>query len=211
MRIVSISDTHNLQAKLPIIPDGDVLIHAGDLTMGGSLSEISYGLDWFANLPHRRKILVAGNHDFAFERDADRAVALVPSNVSYLRDRGTTINGVNFWGSPYQPEFMAWAFNLPRGKPLERVWALIPDDVDVLVTHGPPFGILDRINSGRRPNVGCEALRSRIAQLRRLRLHVFGHIHEGYGMVDLNEQRYVNASICDVGYQPVNESIVVDI
>ncbi len=196
---------------MPVIPDGDILVHAGDLTMRGSLSEVAIALEWLADLPHQHKIIIAGNHDFAFEDHTEAAQSLVPSNMTYLCDQGTVIAGVHFWGSPYQPEFFDWAFNKPRGEALERIWAQIPEDVNVLVTHGPPHGILDLVPRGRGEHVGCEALRDRLAQLHHLRLHVFGHIHEGYGTVESGGCQFVNASSCTADYEPVNEPIVVDL
>lgn len=137
MRLVLLSDTHNFHLRMPPPPAGDVIIHAGDLTSSGTLEEIRLFFEWFATLPHASKIVIAGNHDFGFERTAEAAEALVPPNVTYLRDRGTEIGGFKVWGSPWQPWFGDWAFNLRRGPDIAEKWALIPDDVDVLVTHGP--------------------------------------------------------------------------
>ena len=128
-------------------------------------------------------------------------------DVHYLQDRGVLIDGVRVWGSPWQPRFFDWAFNLDRGPLLAEKWALIPGDTDILVTHGPPFGTLDLTPRGDR--VGCEALAARLNDLR-VRLHVFGHIHHGYGVVERGQRISVNASICDERYLPVNAPIVVD-
>lgn len=215
MRLVLVSDTHGLHRRMPPVPDGDVLVHAGDLTSYGTLAGVRDAVAWLAALPHRHKVCVAGNHDWAFERHPVEAEALVPPGVTYLRDRGATLGGVRFWGSPWQPEFNAWAFNLPRGAALARVWARIPDDVQVLVTHGPPFGVLDRVDQGSgfrgTRHVGCEDLARRVAALPDLRVHVFGHVHEGYGMLELGGRRFVNASTTTVRYEPVNAPVVVDL
>lgn len=208
MRLILLSDTHNLHLRMPPVPDGDVLIHAGDLTGMGTLPEIAKFFEWFGGLPHRHKVVIAGNHDFAFERDPARAEALVPEDVVYLRDAGIEIAGLRIWGSPWQPWFGDWAFNLERGPEIATRWALIPDDVQVLVTHGPPHGVLDETLGGER--AGCEDLGLRIRELPDLRLHVFGHIHEGYGRVDGDGLIYVNASICDVAYVPRNAPVVVE-
>ena len=127
---------------------------------------------------------------------------------AYLSDSGRTIDGVRVWGSPWQPWFYDWAFNLPRGAALAAKWALIPDGTDVLVTHGPPLGVLDTTLRGEP--VGCAALRGRVAQLRP-RLHLFGHIHEAYGVVDHDGTLFVNASNCTLAYEPDNAAIVVDL
>ena len=111
--------------------------------------------------------------------------------------------------SPYQPEFCDWAFNLPANSPqIKQVWSKIPDDVDVLITHGPPAGILDKTFDGIR--VGCPQLLQRIKQVKR-RLHVFGHIHEGYGREEHDSTIFVNASTCTLSYKPTQPPIVVDI
>src|SRR5690606_27797878 len=133
--------------------------------------------------------------------------AAVPG-LTYLRDAGVEIDGVRFWGSPWQPEFFDWAFNLPRGEALAARWALVPEDTDVLITHGPPRGILDRTVTGTP--VGCDDLRAALDRLAP-RLHVFGHIHEAYGRVEGPRTTFVNASVCDVRYRAVNDPVVVDL
>ena len=193
------------------LPDGDVLVHAGYMTGRGSLDEISAFMDWFAAQPHAHKVLIAGNHDFAFERSPEAAELLVPPGVTYLRDSGCVIDGVRFWGSPWQPWFHDWAFNLDRGPALGAKWALIPDDVQVLVTHGPRHGILDTVAWPRGARVGCEALAARIPSLGALRVHVFGHIHEAHGVEVTGGVTYVNACVCDLGYAPANAPVCVDL
>lgn len=217
MRIVCISDTHLHQDFS--IPPGDVLIHAGDGTSVGTQKEVTRWLNWIAAQPHRKKIVVAGNHDFLFERDPDLAALLMPDSIDYLQDSGTRFRGVKFWGSPWQPAFNNWAFNLPRGPQLEEKWKLIPNDTDVLITHSPPFGILDKVHprphgvAVQAPDVdvplGCEALHSRVQALRP-QVHVFGHIHDSYGTQILGKTIFVNACICDEEYKPTNPPIVID-
>ncbi|HXI19444.1 MAG TPA: metallophosphatase domain-containing protein [Gemmatimonadales bacterium] len=211
MRLVLISDTHGLHRQMPALPAGDLLVHAGDLTAAGTLEQVAEFCSWFGGLPHSHKVVIAGNHDFAFERDATRAEALIPDGVTYLRDAGVTIEGLRMWGSPWQPWFQDWAFNLRRGPELAAKWAQIPEDVQVLVTHGPPYGVLDRTLGPPPRRVGCEALAARLPALTRLRLHLFGHIHEAYGRVERDGRTSVNASICDVAYAPVNLPVVIDL
>lgn len=187
------------------VPSGDVLIHAGDATFQGRYEEIAAFAHWFLGLPHEHKIFVPGNHDWAFQLAPENAVAFLPG-VHVLNDSGLEIDGVKFWGSPWQPEFMGWAFNLPRGAELKAKWDLIPDDTDVLITHGPPQGIADFVARGER--VGCEELREALVRVQP-RLHVFGHIHGGYGRYDMGGTTFVNASVCDEGYRPLNAPIVV--
>jgi Icc-related predicted phosphoesterase len=126
----------------------------------------------------------------------------------YLLDEELELEGLKFYGSPYQPEFCNWAFNLPRGPQLARKWAKIPDDTDVLITHGPPGGILDRVAGGEL--VGCNDLRKRVKEINP-KLHVFGHIHEAYGWHWEDKTIFVNAANCDLGYNPINKPVVVEI
>lgn len=186
-------------------------MHAGDMTERGTLDELEAFFEWFAALPYPHKIVIAGNHDFALERQARAAEALVPDGVTYLRDAATVVEGATFWGSPWQPWFHNWAFNVPRGEAIARKWWLIPGDVQVLLTHGPPHGILDTVLGIPARHVGCEALRARLPELEHLQLHVFGHTHEAYGSADSDGCRFVNASICDVAYVPVNAPGVIDL
>src|SRR5438552_15630492 len=124
MRIVSVADTHLFHGDL-VVPDGDVLVHAGDLCRGGDLDELREAAAWLAGLPNRHKVIVAGNHDWAFVNEPERARAAI-APMTYLEDAGATIDGVRFYGSPWQPAFHDWAFNLPRGPQLAAVWANIP-------------------------------------------------------------------------------------
>lgn len=209
MRIVCISDTHSLHRNLSV-PDGDLLIHAGDCLGAGTLEELDVLNDWLGSLPHKHKILIAGNHDWCFQHTPELAQERV-THAQYLQDSGVCIEGVRIWGSPWTPEFMDWAFNLPRGQALAEKWATIPQDTDLLITHGPPAGILDSVPCGPHDlSVGCADLEQAVAN-RSIKLHVFGHIHEGYGMVDRNGCRYVNASTCTERYRPVNLPVVLEL
>jgi len=190
MRIVAVADTHLYHRELRV-PDGDVFVHAGDLCRSGHVRELAIALDWIGELPHRRKVVVAGNHDWAFAREPAAALALLPKSVDYLQDAGVDIGGVRFWGSPWQPEFGGWAFNLPRGKALAARWASIPERVDVLVTHGPPRGIGDRTSTSQRE--GCDQLLARVSVLGPS-LHLFGHIHEDGGAWEVGATWFANVT-----------------
>lgn len=230
MKIVMISDTHNKHNKL-VIPDGDMIIHAGDATGLGRSDELRKFINWFGSLPHKHKIIIAGNHDWGLEGDqnnwdrfhsrrggmftiddmpANKAMALhmfKQYGIHYLENKSITIDCIKIYGSPYQPEFGGWAFNKYRGPDIKKEWDQIPDDVNILVTHGPPYQILDEVDHG--DFVGCEELHNRIKRLSDLKLHVFGHIHEGRGMKMHNGVTYINASALDENYLPYKEACFV--
>lgn len=192
------------------IPDGDVLVHAGDFTMQGRAAEINEFNEQLARLPHKHKVVIAGNHDIGFETHSEDARALL-TNATYLEDSGVEIEGVKFWGSPWQPQFFDWAFNLERGEALKEKWQKIPEDTDVLITHGPPRMILDMApREGRLAvaNVGCDDLREEILERIKPKYHIFGHIHEGYGWRKVEGITFINASILNGRYQIQNKPIV---
>lgn len=205
-RLVLLSDTHGYHDTLRV-PDGDVLVHAGDFCTSGKEMQARAFAKWFAKQPHAHKVVVAGNHDRCLELDMSLGEKLF-EGATYLLDREATVGGLRIYGSPWQPEFLSWAFNLPRGEALREVWSQIPTGIDVLVTHGPPWGILDRTVSGDL--VGCEELLAAVARVRP-RLHLFGHIHEGAGSHRHERTLFVNASVCTVAYTPTNPILVVDV
>ena len=207
-RIVTISDTHSRHRKISTMPEGDILIHSGDATNRGGIDEIADFNQWLGELPYKHKIFVAGNHDWLFERSPEFAPTLM-SNAHYLRDNFIVVEGLKIYGAPWQPRFFDWAFNLDRGAAIAQKWRMIPADIDVLITHGPPYGILDEVPY-RHEHVGCEELLP-VVQRIKPRAHIFGHIHAGYGMVEQGGIKFVNASICNEAYQPVNAPIVIDL
>lgn len=194
-RFVLISDTHGHQ---PSLPDGDILLHAGDHTMTGSRQETEAAMEWLGAQAARYKqvVIVGGNHDWFLYHLSGQAgreavaafVHKYGENIMYLEDQlgvVPTANGeepIFIYGSPVQPEFCNWAWNQSRGEEIRRTWDRIPSrgccaGVDILMTHGPAHGILDWIGKDR---VGCEDLREALARVQP-RLHVFGHIHCAYG------------------------------
>lgn len=215
MKLVCISDTHEFEDQIQL-PVGDVLIHAGDIIYRGeeTVALIKF-LTWMKAQPFQHKILIAGNHDFCFETSrAGHARQLCKdAGVIYLQDDGVQIDGINFWGSPWQPWFYDWAFNAYRGKDIAYHWSKIPDDTNVLITHGPVKGILDGAPSGfnKIEHVGCEDLADRIGNLPNIKAHICGHIHNGYGHVEIAGVHFVNASICTEEYQPINAPIVIEV
>ncbi len=191
VRIVAMADTHGHHRTLQV-PDGDIVIHAGDLTERGGRQEVAEVARFLSSLPHRHKIVVAGNHDFLFQEEPQVARALMQSHgLIYLEDSEVILEGLRIWGSPWQPWFYDWAFNLQRGPDLDTKWQLIPRGVDVLVTHGPPAGMGDLCDGGRR--VGCGDLLRHLDRVKP-RLHLFGHIHEDRGEWRHDATRIINVT-----------------
>lgn len=205
------------------LPEGDVLIHAGDWTHRGEGTLTIKFLEWFEAQNYKHKVFIAGNHDFYPERDPEHfkyLLNLYAPTCVYLQDSGTIIGNYKFYGSPIQPWFHDWAFNRQRGPEIQQTWDLIPDDTEVLITHGPVLGYGDKLSMrGSEPgkHIGCANLLSTIdARLKRLVLHVSGHIHEGRGIykhfAPWGEVQLVNASSLDDRYRmPDNKPIVIEL
>jgi len=189
-RIVCLSDAHGSYRKVKI-PEGDVLILAGDMTRKGDLQDWIKLNEFLGTLPHLHKICVAGNGDYCFQEEPAKARKIL-SKALYLQDEKTELLGLKIYGSPWQPRFLDMAFNLERGTALQEVWAKIPVDTDILITHCPPRGILDKTALGQ--HIGCEELKARIEELK-LKLHVFGHVHESRGVLKQGETTFVNAAV----------------
>ena len=206
LRLVLLSDTHGRHDDLDV-PDGDILVHAGDFTKSGTEREVASFGAFLKRMPHAAKCIVAGNHDFLFERQPERAREYL-GDVHYLFDSGASVHGLEVWGSPWQPWFHDWAFNLPRGPKLAERWAMVPSGLDLLITHSPPAGVLDRTFRGER--VGCEDLSAALERIAP-KLHVFGHIHEDRGAhIGPDGRLSLNACNLNLRYQPVHAPMVVD-
>lgn len=212
MRILATSDTHTYNDELLLMIDRvykdesfDVFVHAGDFTNIGSIFDVERFNDMLGKIPAEHKIVIAGNHDWCLQTERWVAEGEI-TNATYLRDSSITIDGVKFYGSPWTPEFMDWAFNLSPAY-LQDAWSIIPEDVDVLITHGPAKGILDY-------DLGCKYLFDRIQRLKNLKAHIFGHIHEGYGRTNIDGVEHLNAAFCSpairgIGYAPQNAPILL--
>lgn len=176
MRIVATSDTHGNHPDPKTVPDGDVFVHCGDFTNYGRPGEIARFAAWLRELPHEHKLVIPGNHDLSFE-DKTATDADLGDGVTLLIDQQIVINGKTFYGSPWTPRFGDWAFMYDH-RIADYVWKLIPDNTDVLITHGPSFGVLDK--TIYRENAGCVALNNRVFEVKP-KLHLHGHIHEARG------------------------------
>jgi Icc-related predicted phosphoesterase len=216
-RITFISDTHTKHDKVTgFLTGGDLLVHAGDLTGRGYITEIENFMTWYDNIDnYDTKVFIAGNHDFGFENDNEKVKGLLTGykTIEYLQDDLLMVGDdydkmVKIWGTPWQPEFHNWAFNLPRGEKLKEKWDMIPMNTDILITHGPPFGKLDYVPYDS-VNVGCEELMKRVEEIKP-KIHVFGHIHEGYGYVFDGTTHFINAAVLNGRYEFRNKPITID-
>ena len=216
MRFVAISDTHGKHQEIQL-PPGDVLIHAGDISARGKEQEVKSFLDWFSALPYTYKIFIAGNHDFFLEKKSEQEIKkIIPPGIIYLNDSGINIEGINVWGSPVTPWFYDWAFNRHRGHPIKKHWSMIPDETNILVTHGPAYGILDTTISGE--SVGCEDLlyyirrreRNNTEENKNPFTHICGHIHEAYGQHHVKGIHYINACVLDAQYMHNNAPVIFE-
>lgn len=237
MRFVAVSDTHLSE---PELPEGDVLLHAGDLTYNGTVPEVSKAARWLGEQTKRYKhvVVIAGNHDWLFQKDRTLAQRIMQdSHLTYLEDKAITIcpdgsqligtgfypesSGITIYGSPWQPNFNNWAFNLPRGNPLKEKWDMIPKGIDILMTHGPPYNILDGVGQDNEDvypeddslsieHVGCYDLREAVNKVKP-KFHIFGHVHASYGLINYEGTTFINASIMNEAYDPEHKPWVFEL
>jgi len=215
VKLVVVSDTHNNNDI--VIPYGDILIHCGDFTMKGTSSEVLAFCDWLESQRHPHKVVICGNHDMGLEfesqpRSPEMAIAYkrLKGLCTLLQNSSANIEGLKFWGSPYTPYISKkskMGFQ-DSSENLIKYWEQIPENIDVLITHGPPRNFGDRILLGK--NVGCENLLKRVLEVKP-RYHLFGHIHEAYGTYKMNNCVFVNAAICNLLYNPIHPPVVIDV
>lgn len=227
MRIVCISDTHQMHKDLDI-PHGDLLLHAGDFTNSGHSKPLKKFNAWLGRLPHKHKVIIAGNHDKMFQNEPERARRFI-TNATYLEDSSTLIpygdGHIKIYGAPWSTEFYprTWSFNASRGPVMQSHWTKIPEDTDILMTHGPSFGYGDRVNNVQMTDEmnnasfeflnngrsGCKDLEAAILRIKP-RLHLCGHIHEDRGEWRTEHTTYVNASSWNHFTNEMREPIVFD-
>lgn len=222
MKIGIISDTHgfhyNFTDQINNL-DVDVLVHAGDATAHGTQQELNQFVQWLSSFTHiKHKLFVGGNHDEVIEQTNNNfgkyhvlTAFCKELAVTYIHHRLVEIEGVKFWGSSMSPAFMNW-YNMYKREDGEILWKLIPDDTNVLITHTPPFNVLDEVEGWGGGHVGCEALLARVDnELKELKLHCFGHIHNSHGSIKINNTTFVNGALLNEQYKPANKPIVVEI
>ena len=216
VKVVFISDTHNHKIDPKDMPEGDLLIHSGDCSGRGSVADISKFNAWLGSIKSKYKkiIFVPGNHDFLFQHQPTLAIEIM-TNCEVLINKGCEFQGLKIWGSPITPTFGYWAFMRDRGSEIAEVWETIPKDTDILITHGPPFGILDGIPTIRGgynfvEHVGCRALLEKVKEIKP-KIHCFGHIHEAHGTTKKHGITFINASIMDGDYSPENSPFIMGV
>ncbi len=208
MKLCIISDTHGKHKQLDLSDcEADVIIHCGDVSNIGRENEIKDFLNWFSKLNQfKHKIFIAGNHDFYFDNFKSYYEDKIPKNVIYLEDCGVLIDGLFFYGTPYQKQYGDWAFNL-RDEALKMHYNTLPEKIDILITHTPPLGILDAVGSER---TGTNYLYENIMRIKP-KINCFGHIHEQYGVCFENGVKFINASILNEKYEVANKPIIVEV
>lgn len=218
LKIVAISDTHNRHDKL-VIPKCDILFHTGDWSGLGREYEIREFARWLNKQPQAKHVvLIPGNHELEFEKALPASLQWFKEecpNAHLLINESITIEGIKIFGSPITPFFLDWAWNKHRGDDIQKYWDAIPIDTQILLTHGPPYGILDQVlysdGTPKSPNLGCYQLMNKIKELKDLDLHFFGHIHSPGGrQIHQDGVSFYNASICDELYYPSNPITKVD-
>jgi len=217
MIITLISDTHLKHNEITQdLPGGNLLLHAGDISSMGYQHEVQQFCKWFNNVEnYDHKIFIAGNHDWGFQNNVEKIMEIVNSykTVNYIQDETISVGDdkmVNIYGSPWQPEFYNWAFNLPKnGVEIAAKWDAIPDNTDILITHGPAFGVLDTVAGKMWDNLGCQLLTNKIKSIKP-KIHVCGHIHSGYGYYFDGDTHFINASVLNEAYQYTNKPITID-
>lgn len=210
IKVCAISDTHNMHDYLTI-PECDILIHAGDWTGQGKFGEVKQFAEWLNEQPAKHIVVVPGNHELYFEKmlpDSRKWITDYCPKAHVLIDEEVTIEGLKIWGSPISPEFCDWAFNRFRGADIKKHWDLIPENLDILITHGPAYQLLDY--APQCNHVGCQDLFDEIV-VKQPRVHIFGHIHYSHGQKHFNNTTHYNASICTESYRPINPVTVFEL
>ena len=201
MRILHLSDTHNQHSFLNDLPEADIIIHSGDFSFAGTESEFRDFLKWFLNLNYKYKIFIGGNHDSFLEENSRKEIqSFLPENCYYLRHSGIRIENLKFWGVPM---FVSEDLD---GSYFEQI-KKIPADIDVLISHHPPLGILDLDGE---INFGCPELLHKTLEIQP-KFHLFGHIHNAYGIEKPKSTTFINSSVLNGNYKLQNLPVLFEI
>jgi len=208
MKLLLLSDTHGQNDILKNLPATDVLIHCGDSTRYGSMDNLREFAEAFGKCDASLKLLIAGNHDRCFQVHWAESERICSKNgIFYLQDSAVVWKGIKFWGIPWTPPFLNWYFMANEEKLIEK-WEQVSDDVDVLISHGPPYTILDRLTKGGE-HVGSIEQFDRVLLIGPT-LNVFGHIHEAYGQEQYAGIDFINCSLLNFGYEMVNTPVIYE-
>jgi Icc-related predicted phosphoesterase len=217
LKLLGFSDSHARHREIQNLVPADVLICAGDITFRGEAHILQDFADWMKELPYKNKICIFGNHEimqgYRINREPAVRELFEESGITLLHNSSVVIDGIKFYGSPCTPEYGNYAWMYSRGKEAKEIWSKVPDDTGVLVTHGPPYGILDRVpcDSFSHENVGCKELRARIRELPKLKAWVGGHIHPSYGSMEEDGIKFYNVSVCNKAYDCTNPAQLIEI
>jgi Icc-related predicted phosphoesterase len=206
IKIVVLSDTHRNHWNIKI-PTCDILIHCGDAEINGILPLHDFN-DWLGIIPAKHKIVVGGNHDGYLEFLRKDECKRLLTNCTYLENEFLYLEGFKIWGSPFSPMFNACSF-MRYDNDLKEIWATIPLETEILITHCPPFGVLDQVLP-RDDSQGSRTLKDRVKEVHPY-IHLFGHIHEGYGQYTDGKTDYYNVSVLDEQYQVANPVTVIEV
>lgn len=206
MKFVVISDTHNKHRDISL-PEGDVLLHCGDFTGRGTPEEFADFGNWLQNLPYENIVVIPGNHDILAQTLPEEAKKFM-GRAHLLIDEAFVVDSIKIWGSPWTPQFYNWAFMTYTDSHAKSKWDLIPDDTDILMTHGPPHGVMDLVPRGE--NIGCPELLKAVNRVSP-KYHLFGHFHGGYGTSKHSETTFVNAATLDERYMVAHKPYVINI
>lgn len=202
MKIVFLSDTHGKHNEVRSLAQADILIHGGDVSWAGTSKEVVEFIEWFGALDYRYKVFIGGNHDSCLDgKEKEIIQSFLPDNCFYLCNSGVEIEGVKIWGIPF---FFSNDIEGNYGQLVEQV----PVDTDILITHCPPLGVLDKSTWGA--NMGNEELCKRVKVIKP-QYHLFGHIHEGHGICENDNIVFINGSVLDENYDLLNTPIVFDV
>ncbi len=207
VRICFISDMHNKYKKL-VLPAADIIVCAGDMTSIGKEHEIRNFMKWFKKLDYQYKIFIAGNHDKLFDNDHLWARSLVPKDIIYLEDSGVEILGLKFYGTPVNSMFHNWAFNRTEAK-MAQHWQAIPEDTDILITHNPPYLIMDKNHDFK--GIGSPSLYIEVMKRIKPIVHVFGHAHNSHGIKVIDNTIFINAAILNDKYEVEFNPVLIEI
>lgn len=211
MKITVISDTHGKHKELKM-PGGDLLIHSGDFTSMGYEHEISSFCRWFSKQKYTHKIFIAGNHELGLENNKEKCLEIIKfyKNITYLESNLCCIDTIKIFGTPWQLRFANWAFNLKEGTELQEKLNEIPLDTDILITHNPPLAILDTAGPPiNQPLLGCPQLLAKVTEVQP-KIHIFGHIHGGFGYTFIEGTHFINASMLNEYYNVVQSPITFE-